>query len=512
LDPAVSAARIVFKITGGDVKDDWLTVAVNTPAGFDMDPEEFRRFGHRVLDWVADYLADPEAWRVLPDLEPGALLSSLPDRAPIHGEPFEQILDDFERLIPPATTHWNHPGFMAYFATTASGPGILAELLTAALNAQAMLWRTGPAATEVEQAMMAWLLGLLGLPADWDGTINDTASTSTLYALAAAREHASDLKIRELGMAGRPDLPELRIYASEEAHSSVDKAAATLGLGLTGLRKIATDREMRMDPAALADAVSADRSRGIRPLAVIATVGTTSTTAVDPVPAIADICEKERIWLHVDSAYAGTAAALPERRWILDGCERADSLVVNPHKWLFLPMDCSVLFTRRPAVLRRAFSLVPEYLWTPETGQVKNLMDYGVALGRRFRALKLWFVLRYFGVSGVQERLREHIRLASVFGEWIDGDPWWERLAVSHFSVVVFRCHPAGLDDEAELERMNSRILEHVNGSGEVFLSHTKVRGRYALRLAVGNLRTQERHLRRAWRLLGEGARSEGVE
>jgi aromatic-L-amino-acid decarboxylase len=488
---------------GGAVKESLEVVA---DAAADMDAAEFRRLGRRVVDWIADYLADPEAWRVFPDIQPGEFRARLPVRPSMDPEPFERVLDDFERLVPPATTHWNHPGFMAYFATTASGPGILAEMLIAALNSQAMLWRTGPAATELEQVTTAWLLDLLGLPAAWDGTINDTASTSTLYALAAARDFASDLRIRELGMAGRSDLPALRVYCSEEAHSSVDKAVAALGLGLSGVRKIATDHEMRMDANALVSAIAEDRRAGVRPLAVVATVGTTSTTAVDPVGPIGDVCTREGLWLHVDAAYGGAAAALPEMRWIFAGCERADSLVVNPHKWLFLPMDCSVLYTRRPEVLKRAFSLVPEYLTTPESGQVKNLMDYGVALGRRFRSLKLWFVLRYFGVAGIQERLREHIRLAASFARWVDADADWERLSPARFSVVVFRFHPRGADDESALEALNARVLERVNASGEIFLSHTRVRGRYALRLAVGNLRTRERHVRRAWQLLVDAA------
>lgn len=473
-----------------------------------MDAGEFRRFGQRVLDWVAGYLEDPAAWPVLPAVRPGEFRRSLPPAPPAAGEPFERVLEDFERLVPPATTHWNHPGFLAYFATTASGPGILAEWLIAALNAQAMIWRTGPAATEMEEATTGWLASLLGLPTEWYGSINDTASTSTLYALAAAREYASDLEIRERGMAGRSDLPRLRIYCSEEAHTSVDKAALTLGFGLAGVRRIATDAEFRMDPAALAAAVAEDRAAGIRPIAVVATVGTTSVTAADPVPAIAELCAREGIWLHVDAAYGGTAAAVPEMRWVLEGCERADSLVVNPHKWLFVPMDCSVLYTRRPAVLKRAFSLVPAYLATKEADEVRNLMDYGVSLGRRFRSLKLWFVMRYFGATGIADALRHHIALAQTFAGWVDAEPAWERLAPVPFSTVAFRFCPPGRD-EAALERLNARILDRVNASGEVFLSHTKVRSRYAIRLAVGNLRTRIEHVARAWALLREAAAAE---
>lgn len=471
-------------------------------ASADMPAEDFRRFGHAVVDRIATYLERTEDWRVFPLVEPGEVRASLPAAPPRDGEPFEAILADFDRLIVPATTHWNHPGFFAWFSITGSGPGILGEALAAALNVNAMLWRSGPAATELEEVTLDWLRQMLGLPEGLDGTINDTASSSTLYALAAARESLG-LGVREEGLAGRPDLPPLAVYCSAEAHSSVDKAALTLGLGTKGIRRIATDADLRMDPAALLSAIHADQARGIRPMAVVATTGTTSTTAVDPVPQIADICQAEDIWLHVDAAYGGAAAVMPELRWVLDGCERADSLVVNPHKWLFVPVDCSVLYTRRPEMLRGAFSLVPEYLRTRE--ETRNLMDYGVALGRRFRALKLWFVLRYFGTAGMAERLRGHLALAHLFASRVDGHPAFRRVAPTLLSVVVFRWVEPGASPE-EQDRLNEALLERVNASGEVFMSHTRVGGRYALRLAIGNLKTTERHVLRAWALLEEGA------
>ncbi|HLA14324.1 MAG TPA: pyridoxal-dependent decarboxylase [Gemmatimonadaceae bacterium] len=463
----------------------------------DMSPAEFREHGHAVIDWIAEYLDQPEKWRVLPNLQPGELLGALPQSPPEQPEAMATILADFQRLIVPAMTHWNHPGFMAYFANSATGAGVLGEALTAALNVNAMLWRTGPAATELEQLTLDWLRQMLGLPGDFSGTITDTASSSTLYALAAARELHPHLRIREDGMAGRPELPAIVIYCSEEAHSSVDKAVMTLGFGLRSLRKIPTDAGLRMDPSALASAVELDRKSGNFPLAVVATVGTTSTTAVDPVPAIAEIAARENLWLHVDAAYGGTAGILPEMRHILAGCDGAQSFVVNPHKWLFTPMDCSALYTTRPDLLRRAFQQVPDYLAVPRKEEALNLMDYGVSLGRRFRALKLWFVMRSFGAEGLQSLVREHIRIAGKLSEWIDENPELERMADAQFSTVVFRHRPPGLEG-VELGEHNARLLERVNESGHVYLSHTRVRGRYSLRIAIGNIHTTEEHVRRA--------------
>jgi aromatic-L-amino-acid decarboxylase len=322
-------------------------------------------------------------------------------------------------------------------------------------------------------------------------------------ALAAAREAQADLRVREEGLAGRPEVPRLRVYCSEEAHSSVDKGVLTLGLGMGGVRRLPTDGELRLDVAALEAAVAEDRAAGIRPIAVVATVGTTSTTSVDPVRPIAELCRREGLWLHVDAAYGGAGAVLPELRHLYDGWELADSIVMNPHKWLFTPIDCSVLWVRRPEILKRAFSLVPEYLTTPQGDAVRNLMDYGVALGRRFRALKLWFVLRYYGSVGLQARIREHIRLAQLFAGWVDGDERFERLAPTPFSTVVFRCRPPGVP-EPEADALSMRLLERLNASGEVFLSHTRVKGRYGLRLAIGNIRTTEAHVARAWELSRE--------
>jgi aromatic-L-amino-acid decarboxylase len=363
----------------------------HTPYG-DMPPEEFRRHAYAVVDWMADYLANVGEYPVLAQVQPGEVAARLPASAPQSGEGVQEILRDFRDVVVPGVTHWNHPDFFAYFAITGSGPGILGEMLSAALNTNAMLWRTGPAQTELEERTLDWLRQLMGLPEGFHGTIQDTASISTLVAIAAARE-AAGLGVREEGMSGR-DLPRLRVYASQEVHSSIDKAGITLGIGMAGTRKIATDDEFRMDPAALEAAIVEDRAAGVHPLCVVATVGTTSTTSIDPVAAIADVCERHGVWLHVDAAYGGSAALVPELRHVLDGAERADSLVVNPHKWMFVPVDCSVLYSRRPEIIRRAFSLVPEYLITPEGASVTNLMDYGPALGKRFRALKLWMVLR----------------------------------------------------------------------------------------------------------------------
>jgi aromatic-L-amino-acid decarboxylase len=413
-------------------------------------------------------------------------------------EPLARILDDVATTVLPGVTHWNHPGFFAYFPSSASAPGILGELLAAALSVNGMLWKTSPAATEMEIAALDWLRQMMGLPAGLFGVIQDTASASTLVALAAAREAVPSLDARRRGLVGQA---RLRMYASEEAHSSVEKAGIVLGIGQEGCRKVPADARFRLDIAALERAIAEDRAAGFTPFAVTATVGTTSTTSIDPVPEIAQVCAREGLWLHVDAAYGGAAALDPGMRHVLEGCERADSLVVNPHKWMFVPLDLSVLFTRRPEVVRAAFSVLPDYLRTAEETAAPNLMDYGVSLGRRFRALKLWMVLRAFGHDGMAARIREHIRLAQAFRRWVMSDGRFELMAPSPFSVVCFRGRfdrlaPAGQD------QANQRLMDALNASGEVYLSHTRLGGRMTLRLAVGNLRTQERHVRRAWELI----------
>ena len=425
---------------------------------------------------------------------------------PTAAESLDDILADLDRVVLPGVTHWNHPGFFAYFANTASVPGILGELVSAALNQVGILWRTSPVLAELEQVSTGWLRDAMGLPPAWFGMITDTASTSTLQALAAARERDASLEIRERGMAGRADLPTLRVYCSDQAHSSVDKAVITLGLGRANCVRIASDSQQRLRVDALRAQVAADLAAGMRPLAVVATLGTTSSTAVDPIADIAELCAAHGMWLHADAAYGGVLALLPERRAMFAGLERADSLVVNPHKWLFTPMDCSVLWTRHPDLLRRAFSLTPEYLRTAEQDVALSYSDYSFQLGRRFRSLKLWFVLRAFGLAGIQARLRFHCALAERFAQWVEAAPGWEMLAPVTMSVACFRHRPDGITDEAALERHNAAIMERVNASGRVFLSHTKLDGRYTLRVAIGNLRSEERHVAEAWRLLQEAA------
>ncbi len=471
----------------------------------DLDPEEFRRAAHAAVDWIADYLEHPERVPVKPRVAPGDIAARLPTSAPVHGESLDAIVRDFHDVIMPGITHWNHPSFFGYFSISGSYPGILGELFAAGLNVNNMLWLTSPAATELELRTLDWLRQLLGLGDGWFGEITDTASVSTLYALAAARE-AAGLDIRAKGMAGRSDLPALRVYCSAQAHSSVDKACITLGLGHEHVIKIPVDASFRMQPDALRAQLVADVAAGHRPLAVVATVGTTSTSSIDNVAAIVPIAREFRCWVHVDGAYGGPAAIVPELRWLLDGVDGADSLVVNPHKWLFTPVDCSVLYTKRPDALRSAFSLVAEYLRTTDDDAVVNLMDYGVQLGRRFRSLKLWMVLRAFGEEGIAARLRHHCELAREFAGMVHYEGDWEISAPVPLSLVCFRYAPPHTD-EAARNVLNAAILEHVNASGVALLSHTKLDDRYVLRLAIGSVRTQREHVEATWQALREAAR-----
>lgn len=466
----------------------------------DMPAGEFRRFGYQIVDQIADYFENIEQYPVLAQVEPDWLKGNLPASAPETGEDFADILGDVDRFIMPAVTHWNHPNFHGLFSTSTSSVGVFGEMFAAAFDMKAMLWRTSPASTELEDVVLDWLRQMMGLPAGFEGIIYDTASVSTMHAIAAARERAG-VDVREKGLSGRDDVPLLRVYCSEHVHSSIDKSVLTLGLGLRSLRKIACNERFEMIPEQLADAIEEDIEAGYLPICVIPTVGTTSTSSVDPVDAIADVCEKHGIWLHVDTAYAGSTAIIPEFQAFFKGWERADSIVVNPHKWLFTPFDLSVLYCKNLNDLKEAFSLVAEYLKTSDVSNVKNGMDYGIQLGRRFRALKLWFVIRYFGREGLIARLREHCRLAHLFSSWVEASPDFELMAPVPFALVCFRACPAGVDD---LNALNERLMNDINTSGEAYLSHTKLNGNFTIRLSVGSIRVEERHIEKIWKILNE--------
>jgi len=459
--------------------------------------EDFRRAAHEAVEWVARYLEEVRQYPVLPRLKPGELTARLPRFAPEAPEPLETIARDFESEILPAVTHWNHPRFLAYFAISGSPPGILAELLSAALNVNGMLWKTCPAATELEQVTLGWLRDWLGLDRAFFGIVYDTASIGCLHALVAAR-HRICAEARQQGHPAG-----LKVYCSEFAHSSIEKAAITAGFGQGNVRKIGADAEYRMRPDDLERAIEEDRRAGCAPCCVVATVGTTAVASVDPVDELAGICERHRAWLHVDAAYGGTAAILPECRHILDGCDRADSMIVNPHKWLLTPVDFSAFYTRHPDVLRAAFSLTPEYLRTAEEAGAVNLMDYGVQLGRRFRALKLWFVMRAYGRQGLQQIVRTHCALAQEFVSWLQADPRFELCAPVHFSLVCFRLRGP--------DAPNRRMLEEINSSGIALLSHTVLNDRFVLRLAIGNFQTTRDDLRQVWLFLREFAETGGA-
>lgn len=471
----------------------------------DMPKEEFRKAGYQLIDWIADYLNSIEKYPVMSQVKPGDISKQIPVAPPVNGEKIEKVLSDIDKVLIDGITHWNHPGFMAYFNTTSSGPGILAEILTAAFSSNGMLWKTSPAVTEMEKSMMNWFRQMVGLPENYWGIIYDTASTSSMHAIASAREQMG-LGFREKGAAGRKDLPKIILYSSEQAHSSIDKGALLLGVGLDGIRKIPVNEKFEMIPEKLEEAIDEDIKKGCKPFCVVATVGTTSTTSVDPVEQIANIAEKYNLWLHVDAAYAGVTAMIPEMKWVSKNWERADSIVINPHKWMFTPLDLSILFTRKKEILKRAFSLVPEYLKTAQDSEVDNLMDYGFQLGRRFRSLKLWFIIRYFGVEGIANRLREHIAWAKEFSNRIIEANDFELTAPVPFSTVCFRYNPGG-KAEAELNTINEKLLEKINSTGKIFLSHTKLYEKFVIRLTIGGIRHEQRHIENAWELVKTTAR-----
>ena len=467
----------------------------------DTPGEEFRKQLHELADWVADFRENIESLRVAPDEKPGAIRAQLPAQAPEEGESFEKILGDVDRLIVPGMVHWSHPMFLAYFGWTTTAPAILGEIITAPLNVNAMTWRTSPAATELETLMIDWIRQWVHLPQQFGGVVYDTASVGVMHALAVAREEAAPF-VRKRGLVGA-GAPVFRIYASEQAHSSAEKAAIALGLGEENVQRVATDSLFRMDASVLREMIACDVRDGFKPLAVIATVGTTSTASVDPIPEIARICRELKMWLHIDGAYGAGFAILPEYESMTAGWSDADSIVVNPHKSLFVPLDFSVLYVRDLEKLRRVFTLVPEYLRGDTVEAQKNYMDYGIQLGRRFRALKAWIIFRSFGREGIAARLREHIRLANIFADWIRKDNRFELAAPVSLGIVCFRFVSG---DENELDKLNSEIVEQINASGRAYLTQTKLRGQTVMRIGLGNVLTTEDHLRKAWEIIQETA------
>jgi aromatic-L-amino-acid decarboxylase len=468
-----------------------------------MTPEEFRRHAHELVDWMADYLGGVGDLPITSSSGPGDIRRLLPAAPPSDGEPFAKLFQDFRELIVPGMTHWNHPGWFAYFPGNNSPPSILGEMLTATMGAQCMSWVTSPAATELEQTAMDWLRQMIGLPDAFVGVIQDTASTATLVALLSARERATG---GASGRAGMDAVPGLTVYASTDAHSSVDKGVKLAGYGLDRLRRIPTDAAFALDPAALEQAIEQDVAAGLRPACVVATIGTTSSTAVDPVPAIAAVCRRRGVWLHVDAAYAGSAAIVPELRGYFSGMESADSIVLNPHKWLLTNFDCTAYYVRDREALLATFALTPEYLRTAHDAEVVNYRDWGIQLGRRFRALKLWFVIRSYGVEGLRAIIRRHVALAAELAGWVDGSPDFERVAPVPFGLVCFRYRPAGRS-EKELDSLNQRLLAAVNATRRVFLTHTRLGGRYVIRLVIAQRGTERRHVAEAWEIIREATR-----
>jgi aromatic-L-amino-acid/L-tryptophan decarboxylase len=463
--------------------------------------ESFRTEAHKMVDWIADYFTEIEKYPVKALCKPGSIYSQIPENPPAEPETMKAIFNDFEQIIIPGMTHWQSPSFFAYFPSNNSFPSIMAEFLASAIGAQGMKWETSPAATELEEAVMNWLKKMTGLPDHFEGVIQDSASTSTLSAILTAREKMTGFRINSQGMT---DGPIMRVYCSSEAHSSIEKAVKIAGIGKENLVKIGLDAGYRMRPGLLEEAIVADLSKGMKPICVVAALGTTGSTAVDPLDEIAVICRKYNLWLHVDAAFAGSALILPEYQWMLKGIEHVDSLVFNPHKWLFTNFDCSAYFVRDSETLINTFKLVPEYLKTQIPEHVNDYSNWGIQLGRRFRALKLWFVIRSFGVKGLQDKLRNHLALASELKKWIEEDPDFEILAPVTFNLVCFRYHPRGLKDQDKLNKINENLLLAINGTGKVYLSHTKLNGIYALRMVTAQTEVELRHVQDAWDLIRE--------
>jgi aromatic-L-amino-acid decarboxylase len=470
-----------------------------------MDAREFRKYAHQFADWMADYLENIENLPVKANTEPGAIYRQVKDSPPKEGETMDQIFDDFRKIILPGMTHWQSPNFFAYFPANSSYASILAEMLTATMGAQCMKWETSPAAAELEEKVMNWLKEMTGLPKHFQGVIQDTASTATLVAILSAREKHSEYQANDKGLKWCDDF---RVYCSGETHSSIEKAVRIAGLGRRNLVKVPVDSHYRMNPLALKQAIEADVKINHRPICVVATLGTTGSTAVDQLEEIAGICTRYDIWLHVDAAYAGSALILPEYRWMIQGIEYADSFVFNPHKWLFTNFDCSAYFVKDKYALLRTLQIVPEYLRTQQQGKVNDYCDWGIQLGRRFRALKLWFVIRNYGVRALQEKLRQHIGLAKDLESKMTADGRFEIMAPVNFNLVCFRFKPRGIEDPDLLDNINEILLKTLNRTGKLYLSHTRLNGRYVLRLVAANTFLEQRHIDQAWKIIVETAGS----
>jgi len=469
-----------------------------------MKPDEFRKHAHEPVDWMAGYLENVENYPVKSPACPGEIFNKIPDSPPLHSEPFSSFMKDFEEIIMPGITHWQNPNFFAYFPANTSPPSILAEMLISTLGAQCMIWETSPAAAELEEKMMIWLRSMIGLPPGFEGVIQDSASTATLAAILTAREKISDFSINS---DGADQTGTLRVYCSDQTHSSVEKAVKISGIGRKNLVKIPVREDFSMDPEKLRTEITSDIEKGYIPCCVVATLGTTGTTAVDPLRPIGEICREMGIWLHVDAAMAGTALILPEFRWMLDGREYIDSFVFNPHKWMFTNFDCTAYFVKDAGTLIRTFEILPEYLKTRTRGMVNDYRDWGVPLGRRFRALKLWSVIRSYGAEGLRDAIRCHIKIASQLSEMISVENDFEILAPVILSVVCFRFNPSGYTEEQK-NALNEKLNHRLNDSGKLYLSHTVLKGKYTLRMVTAQTNVTLEHVERAWTIIMKTARS----